>query len=69
MVNENKEAANMAIPPNNGILLLCILRSFGSSNRESLLAILIMEGMDAKAIRNDVRKQRKKFSIAVNIGK
>ena len=67
MVNEKIEAAKMAIPPSKGILSLCILRSFGSSNNESLLAIRMIEGMDANATRKDVRKQRKKFCIGVNI--
>ena len=67
IVNENNEAANIAIPPSKGILLLCILRSFGSSNKESLLAILIIDGMDANATRKDVKRQRKKFIIGVKV--
>ena len=67
IVNENNEAANIAIPPSKGILLRCIFLSFGSSNKESLLAILIMDGMDANATRKDVKRQRKKFIIGVKV--
>jgi hypothetical protein len=65
IVNENKEAAKIAIPPNNGIGFVCNFLSLGSSNSESRLAILMMEGIDANATMNAVKRQRKKFSITL----
>ena len=67
IVNVKIEAAKIAIPPNNGILSLCIFLSLGSSNNESRLAILMMDGIEANATRKDVRKQRKKLNITSNV--
>ena len=67
IVKANNEEAKIAMPPSNGMRSLCIFRSFGSSNNDSLLAILMIEGMDANATRKDVKKQRKKLNIPVNV--
>jgi len=64
IVNENNEAAKIAMPPNRGIRLVCNFLSLGSSNNESLFAIRMMEGIDANATTNAVKRQRKKFSIS-----
>lgn len=55
---ENIVPANMAIPPREGVLMLCARLSPGSSTSSFFLATLMIEGIAKKVSKNDVINAR-----------
>jgi hypothetical protein len=48
--------ANMAIPPNDGVLLLCELLALGWSTKLNLKAKYMITGITANVIKKEVKK-------------
>ena len=62
-VYENTTPANMANPPNVGMLGACVLRSVGSSKRFLITETRIIDGIAKKVITNAIKQARVMLNI------